>query len=112
MDNRAAFEKGLNATCDVYRKSPTVNAFHEKVGQDVLHEASVPCSMAFPTGRKVVLPLGVDPSKSRIFYFKHDADIVERDLLKYGGRSYIVNSVDSTWGGHHVEAMCETVLGG
>jgi hypothetical protein len=90
----------------------SINAKHEKVGVETLHEAGVKCAMAFPTGRKVVLPSGIDPAKLRLFYFRHDADVLERDRVVFNGRSYIVNSVDVTWGDHHKEALCETVLGG
>jgi len=112
MNTRAAFEKMLGSTCDIYRSSTSVNTSHEVVGSEALLAAGVRCAIAFPTGRKVVLPSGIDPSKLRLIYFKWNADVQERDRIRLGGRDYTVNSVDVTWANHHKEAMCETMLGG
>lgn len=112
MNTRAAFEKMLDQTCDIYRSSTTVNSSHEVVGTETLLAESVACFMAMPSGRKVVMPAGVDPAKTRLFYFKYDQDIQELDTIKFNGRKYVVNSCDVTPKNHHIEAMCETVLGG
>lgn len=112
MNTRAAFEKGLDQTCDIYRPIVSTNAYHEKVSSLSLLAEDVPCMMAMPTGRKVVLPAGIDPSKLRLVYFKYDQDVQERDQVDFDGRRYVVNSVDVTPKSHHKEAMCETALGG
>lgn len=117
MDRRAFFERKLTGTCDVHRTTSSQNAFHEVVGTESLVASGVPCFAAMPTGRKVVIPAGVDASKLRLFYFKHDAGIQERDRIVFLGRSYTVNYVDPVavmpdGNPHHIEAMCETYVGG
>jgi len=114
MNTRAAYESLLVQTCDVYRPTTSRNAYHEVVpGADELIDEGVACFCAFPSGRKSILPVGIDPSKLRLIYFKSDQDVQERDVIVHNGRKYIVNSVDSAGlDGHHLEAMCETVVGG
>lgn len=112
MSSRAAFNKGLDQVCDIYRKTVTVNASHEKVGSLALFAEDVPCFMSMPTGRKVILPSGIDPSKLRLVYFRHDQDVKEMDQIEFGDRRYVVNSVNVTPKDHHKEAMCETAEGG
>lgn len=114
MNQRGAYAKLLKHTCSIYRSSVTTNSSYEKVrGPETLLEANVPCFSSFPTGRKVVLPVGIDPSKLRLFYFEYDQDVRELDIIVRDGRRFIVNSVDSAGLiNHHLEAMCETMQGG
>lgn len=112
MNTRAAFERMLDNTCTIYRPSVTLNEYHERVAELEVFATGVACMMTMPTGRKVVLSAGIDPSKQRLVYFKYDQDIKERDQLDFDGRRYVVNSVDITPKNHHKEAMCETILGG
>lgn len=113
MNNRVAFNAGLDSTCTIYRPTVTTNDYHERVSTLEVLAEDVVCMKAMPTGRKVVLPSGVDPSKLRLVYFKHDQDVRELDQLDFNdGRRYVVNSVDVTPRSHHKEAMCETILGG
>jgi len=112
MDRRGPFRKMMDQVCDIYRSTSAVNSSHEVIATETLLEAGVACMMAFPSGRKVILPIGIDPAKIRLFYFEWDQDIKERDTIVFNSRKYIVNSVDVTPKMHHKEAMCETLLGG
>lgn len=114
MNLRAPYESLLVQTCDIYRPATARNEYHEVVRtEDTLVEEGVACFCAFPSGRKSILPVGIDPSKLRVIYLKNGQDVQERDVIVHNGRRYIVNSVDSAGlDGHHLEAMCETVVGG
>jgi len=114
VDRRIPFDRILTQECAIYRVTASKNDNYEVIpGDEVLVADDVPCFGAFPSGRKNIIPAGLDPSKTRVFYFKHGQDVKERDVILKGGRRYMVTAVDGAGlDEHHLEAYCETVLGG
>lgn len=125
MDNKP-FERLLNLTCDVYRKTPSRNAHGELVADEATeHATGVPCFAGNPTGRMVNMPAGLNPILTKLFFFMPDQDVKENDVLAFDGRRYLVHyvqmahDIQDTQGSsqpaqtaHHLEAYAETIIGG
>lgn len=111
--DRKSFEQKLIQTADVYRVTSSVTANYEKIGSESLVASDVECYAGNPTGRMRLDSFGIDPMRARIFYFKHDQDVQERDIIVQGSRRFLVRVTDKPGpGDHHLEAITETVSGG
>jgi hypothetical protein len=105
----------LTFTCDVERPVAAKNAYNEKTATYSSVGTDVPCYPGNPHGRQMqdILAMGLDPSKTKLFFFAYDADIVERDRITFDGRQYQVKAINKQGPAvHHIEVVAETPFGG